>query len=46
MLSNLPYRKQFFKTIPMSDVRVILEFEKLIRNYLELDKALKKELKN
>lgn len=43
MFSNLPYRKQFFKTIPMADVRIILEFETIIRNYLKLDKALKNE---
>jgi len=41
MFAFMPYRKQFFKTIPMADVRRILEFETIIRQYLKMDLILK-----
>lgn len=41
---NFPYRKQFFKTIPMEDVREIIKFEVIIRNYMKM-KMLKNEMK-
>lgn len=37
----MPYRKQFFKTIPMADVKEIIKFETIIRNYLKMDMLIK-----
>jgi hypothetical protein len=42
---NFPYRKEFFKSICMEDVREIIKFEVIIRNYMKMD-MLSKELKN
>ena len=35
------YRKEFFKTICMDDVRVIIEFERIVRNYMKMDVLIK-----
>ena len=45
MFSHLPYRKKFFKSICMEDVREIIKFETIIRHYMKID-MLSKELKN
>lgn len=35
------YRKEFFKSICLEDVRQIIAFERIVRNYMKMDKALR-----
>lgn len=35
------YRKDFFKKICIQDVRQIIAFERIVRNYMKMDRLIK-----
>jgi len=40
---HLKHRGKMLKDLPMSDVRQIIDFEKIVKNYLKMDRLLKDE---
>lgn len=41
---HLKHRGKMLKNLPMSDVRQIIAFETIVRNYLKMDRILKEEM--